>query len=72
MNNKELAIINKTAEGITRATKELQSPDGEKALIAAIGDLAEHFDRPFRSDDAGYYAMMVIAWRDMGSPDFWA
>lgn len=58
MNRKEISIIIRTAEGITRALNELAQ--GDDALAAAVGDMADYFDRPFRCSDAGYYAIMWL------------
>lgn len=69
MNKKELSIIQATADGIARARTELSGPDGFDHMASAICDLYEHLDRPLRSADAGYYAAMLLAWKDQGCPD---
>lgn len=69
MNPKELGIIRKTADGISRALSELSGDDSDRCLSAAICDLYEHLDRPLSSDLAGYYATMYLAWKERGCPD---
>lgn len=72
MNPKELGIIRRTAYGIRSALNDLSRDDGDQLLSNAMQRLHEHQDGPLTSMDAGYLAVMLMAWQDRGSPDIWA
>ncbi len=72
MNAKELGMIRNAAAGFRRALAELSGDDGDAALAAAIADLHERLDKPLSGEVVGYYAAMLIAWQERGSPDLLA
>lgn len=71
VNNKELAIIGRTADGIRRALAELDGPEAERHLAEAMEATTERLDVPLTSELAGYYAAMYVAWLRRGRPDYW-
>lgn len=69
MNQRELNIISATAKGIEQALEVLRSDYGDHALSEAMCQLQEPTPRRLGSTGAGYYAMMLLAWKLRGSPD---
>lgn len=69
MNQKELNIIRATAQGFAQALDALRSDQGDALLSAALCDLQEPYAKSLRSVDVGYYAAMLLAWQQRGSPD---
>lgn len=72
MTPRELAFIREAAKGFRAALSDLSSDDGDRKLSEAMQQLHEPYDKPLSNRDVAYFAAMLMAWQDRGSPDLLA
>ena len=72
MTPREMAFIREAARGFRAALADLSCDDGDQKLVSAMEALHEPCDKPLTNRDIAYYAAMLMAWQDRGSPDIWA
>lgn len=71
MTPRELAFIREAALGFRTALAELSGDDGDQLLAEALAAMHEPYDKPLTNRDIAYYAAMLMAWQDRGSPEIW-
>ncbi len=71
MTARELAFIREAARGFRAALADLAGDDGDRLLAEAMAALQEPYDKPLSNRDIAYYAAMLMAWQDRGSPELW-
>lgn len=64
--------IQRTVSGFRAALADLSGDDGDQKLAAAMQAIHDLGDKPISTRDAAYYAAMLMAWQDRGSPDVFA
>ena len=72
MTPRELAFIREAAKGFRAALSDLSGDDGDRKMEAAMEALHEPYDKPMSNKDIAYFAAMLMAWQDRGSPNIWA
>lgn len=72
MTPRELAFIREAAKGFRAALADLTGDDGDRLLTEAMQQLHEPYDKPLSNRDIAYYAAMLMAWQDRGSPEIWS
>lgn len=72
MNQRQLNMLQAMEEGITQARDDLKGPGAEKALAAALADIADDTPRSMSLAATAYYAAMLMAWKARGCPDLLA
>lgn len=72
MTPRELYFIRSAATGFRAALADLAGDDGDRILAEAMAAFHEPYDKPLSNRDIAYYAAMLIAWQDRGSPDLLA
>lgn len=72
MTPRELYFIRSAATGIRAALADLAGDDGDQILAEAMAAFHEPYDKPLCNRDIAYYAVMLVAWQDRGSPEIWA
>ena len=72
MTPRELYFIKSAATGFRAALADLAGDDGDRILAEAMAALHEPYTKPLSNRDIAYYAAMLVAWQDRGSPEIWA
>lgn len=71
MTPRELYFIRSAAAGFRAALADLAGDDGDRILAEAMAALQEPYTKPLSNRDITYYAAMLVAWQDRGSPEIW-
>ena len=71
MTPRELYFIRSAADGFRAALADLAGDDGDQILAEAMAALQEPYTKPLSNRDIAYYAAMLVAWQDRGSPEIW-
>lgn len=72
MNPREPYFIRSAAAGFRAALADLAGDDADRTLAKAMATIHEPYDKPLSTRDFAYYAAMLMAWQDRGSPEIWA
>lgn len=72
MTPRELAFIRQAAAGFRAALADLAGDNGDLKLAEAMQLLQEPYNKPLSNRDIAYFAAMLMAWQDRGSPEIWA
>lgn len=70
MSANNLSRIQRTASGFRAALADLSGNDGDRKLAEAMQALHDLDSKPISTKDAAYFAVMLMAWQERGSPDF--
>lgn len=68
LNRRDMNFIRATARGILEAMDAMKE-NPESAIIAALTEMTTDPERPLRSREVGYYAVMYLAAHDWEIPD---
>jgi len=71
MTPRELYFIRSAAAGFRAALADLAGDDGDRTLADAMAAMHEPYTKPLSNRDIAYYAAMLMAWQDRGSPEIW-
>lgn len=69
MTTREMSFIKAAARGLRLAREQLAA-DPESAVAEAVQAMADPTPGAISNHDIAFFAAMLIAWEDMGKPDF--